>query len=56
MNSSETQNNGIIDRKSRKDTRGILEMVMKLWYELYYSRKKVMYFLKLQVKCFQSFT
>lgn len=42
--------------ENQERTRGILEMVMKLWYELYYSRKKVMYFLKLQVKCFQSFT
>lgn len=44
MSSSERQNNGTIHSKLRKDRREILEMMMKLWLELCYSRKQVMCF------------
>jgi len=43
MSSSERQNNGIIHRKSRKAIKRILEMLMKLWYELYYSKNNVLF-------------
>lgn len=35
MSLIENQDNGIIHRKSGKNVRGILEMLMKLRYELY---------------------